>query len=283
MLRALLRYPPTVKSTWYNPVINPTLIGGCVSKRGPDVEEVDRGFTTPCHIWRKSLNDGKPIRYRGNKKVYVAKERYTERFGPIPKTMRLIKACGHTLCVNPDHMRPMTYSDSGVELWNQGKDVEKRIPELARFPPGRGCTYVVKAEGTGMVKIGRTTDLKRRLATLQYGCPVPLTLLAVVDGEESERDLHTTFGHLRRHGEWFEETGSLLETVKNHAGSRGQNRLSRRPTLTELGYIWTESSVPMEVQEEIRSLYPPRPYTRQQLAEKFGVTIAQVNRIIDYK
>ncbi len=74
--------------------------------------------------------------------------------------------------------------------------------------------YYISAPEVGLVKIGHTKNIRRRLPMLQTGSPVQLTLLAVeVGGEELESERHTTFADLRRRGEWFEHSGALADFI----------------------------------------------------------------------
>lgn len=58
------------------------------------------------------------------------------------------------------------------------------------------------------IKIGVTTNLAKRLATLQTGCPWRLQVMGVTyrpDAYQMERWLHEHFGEyrIRSDGEWF--------------------------------------------------------------------------------
>jgi hypothetical protein len=64
--------------------------------------------------------------------------------------------------------------------------------------------YFIRGEKLGLIKIGITTDTKKRLGTLQVGSPDRLTLLATVEGDEkTEQQYHLTFKSKRVFGEWF--------------------------------------------------------------------------------
>jgi hypothetical protein len=66
-----------------------------------------------------------------------------------------------------------------------------------------GIIYFIGPEA-GMVKIGFTSDLPTRLKRLQMGSPVPLYVLAQVEGPATlEREYHARFAAARAHGEWF--------------------------------------------------------------------------------
>lgn len=64
--------------------------------------------------------------------------------------------------------------------------------------------YVLGTPESNVVKIGRTTNLDRRLADIQRMSPVPLVALwAHPGGSVLEANLHRHFKALRSHGEWF--------------------------------------------------------------------------------
>lgn len=69
--------------------------------------------------------------------------------------------------------------------------------------PGE-VVYVLGTPGSNTVKIGRTTNLAKRVADIQRMSPVPLTVLwTTPGGHELETQLHRHFSTLRSHGEWF--------------------------------------------------------------------------------
>jgi hypothetical protein len=63
--------------------------------------------------------------------------------------------------------------------------------------------YVIGSPGSSTVKIGRTVDLKKRLAEIQRMSPVPLEVLwSTPGGHELETHLHRHLRPSRSHGEW---------------------------------------------------------------------------------
>jgi hypothetical protein len=67
------------------------------------------------------------------------------------------------------------------------------------------CVYLIGSEASSFVKIGRSIDVRARLATLQSMSPVNLTVLwQTIGGAELELALHRHFDARRRHGEWFD-------------------------------------------------------------------------------
>lgn len=84
-----------------------------------------------------------------------------------------------------------------------------------------GWVYFVRAQHSGLIKIGRASDLKTRFRGLVTMSPEPLTLAAICPGAEHERGLHHRFAGDRAHGEWFKATPRLLayvETARNNYG-----------------------------------------------------------------
>jgi hypothetical protein len=70
--------------------------------------------------------------------------------------------------------------------------------------PTAELVYALGTPGNNMVKIGRTTNLERRLADIQRMSPTPLAVLWThPGGSELEANLHRHFKALRSHGEWF--------------------------------------------------------------------------------
>ncbi|MGW2048606.1 GIY-YIG nuclease family protein [Streptomyces sp. NPDC001858] len=64
--------------------------------------------------------------------------------------------------------------------------------------------YVLGTPGSNTVKIGRTTNLTKRVADIQRMSPVPLAVLwSHPGGSELEAKLHRHFADRRCHGEWF--------------------------------------------------------------------------------
>lgn len=70
-------------------------------------------------------------------------------------------------------------------------------------------TYFFRMGESGPIKIGRSTNVEGRLASLSKGAPSPLVVLKVMPGDV-EREMHKKFAHLRKHQEWFEPGEDLL-------------------------------------------------------------------------
>lgn len=86
---------------------------------GPDYEVQDRGYKTPCWIWRKA---GHTSPYgqkygtlrRPGESVPVSAHRYMweKHRGAVAPGLDLDHLCRVTLCVNPDHLEPVTHAEN---------------------------------------------------------------------------------------------------------------------------------------------------------------------------
>lgn len=85
--------------------------------------------------------------------------------------------------------------------------------------------YFVRCDRANAVKIGIATDVTKRLAHLQVGCPLDLKLLAAAwsrsPGAEEER-LHRLFDRWRIRGEWFTAVPAIRDEAVEmaHAAQR---------------------------------------------------------------
>ena len=78
-----------------------------------------------------------------------------------------------------------------------------------------GYIYLLQAVGTDKFKIGRATDVARRIRELQTGSPIKIRYVYhayVHNANLCEMELHNKFSHQREIGEWFALTS---EDVKS--------------------------------------------------------------------
>jgi HNH endonuclease len=83
------------------------------ARRRPEYKVEDRGYRTPCWIWlgdrqgqgygRVNTPDGSTLAHR----VY-----YERHVGPIPAGHSLDHLCRVRLCVNPEHVEPVTFIEN---------------------------------------------------------------------------------------------------------------------------------------------------------------------------
>ena len=79
-----------------------------------------------------------------------------------------------------------------VENWPSGPKIPKPYTNIYAIRMG------------GFVKIGKSDNVRKRLATLQTACPQELELLGQMRASPSlERLIHRSIDKYRAHGEWF--------------------------------------------------------------------------------
>ena len=95
--------------------------------------------------------------------------------------------------------------------------------------------YFVTCREAGAVKIGFSVEPVARLPEIQWGCPLPLTLEAVMPGKhEDEARLHRWFAEERITGEWFRLSEMIELVIKSNAvphktGLKRQYTAIRKP------------------------------------------------------
>ena len=82
---------------------------------------------------------------------------------------------------------------------------------MANQLPHGAHLYIMQMDRTGAIKIGRSSNIKRRLGEIQTGCPYTVNAILVLEGHgRLEARLHKRlepFRTRRYSGEWFEEEG----------------------------------------------------------------------------
>jgi hypothetical protein len=85
--------------------------------------------------------------------------------------------------------------------------------EAAEERPPEGHVVYFIANG-GMVKIGHSSNTKKRLGQLQGATGASLALLATMPGSRSlEELLHSCFRKYRASGEWFHNCGDVTACI----------------------------------------------------------------------
>jgi hypothetical protein len=69
----------------------------------------------------------------------------------------------------------------------------------------------------GFIKIGWTSDWRRRFANLQCANPEPLQVLLIIGRPQVyEKTMHTTFAAHRTSGEWFSDHTDIRSHIAKH-------------------------------------------------------------------
>lgn len=122
------------------------------------------------------------------------------------------------------------------------------IPHI--FHGGRGgiaedMIYIIRAKGTGMVKIGFTkkkAGINKRLRSIQTGCPHELKLLGYMPGSKrKERCMHILCRNRKAVGEWFKLSDDECRRMlrKFHDWSPSQSNIERVPHLKAHSHLLT--------------------------------------------
>lgn len=92
--------------------------------------------------------------------------------------------------------------------------------------------YFIQRDDMGAIKIGRSIDPLKRLRELQTASPIKLTLLGMMDSEDStETELHNRFKRLRIMGEWFDPGKALLRYIKRYSQKRKRESNIAKPDI----------------------------------------------------
>lgn len=82
-------------------------------REGPDYIKEDRGFETSCWIWqgKPGANGYATVRLNPDIRIYAHRFYYERFVGEIPPKHHLHHRCEVPLCVNPEHLVPLTPKD----------------------------------------------------------------------------------------------------------------------------------------------------------------------------
>lgn len=89
---------------------------------------------------------------------------------------------------------------------------------------GITSTYFFKNKVTGLIKIGKSVDVKTRKQAVQCGSGSELEVLFVINSDV-EAEMHKMFSEYRRHGEWFDDVDGKIKShiskIKKKLASEG--------------------------------------------------------------
>lgn len=79
---------------------------------------------------------------------------------------------------------------------------------------GTDCVYFLKAKSLGLIKIGFSGNVAKRVSSLQTSSPDDLLLMKIIKGgQKVEATLHQKFAKLRVRGEWFSPDKELVDFI----------------------------------------------------------------------
>lgn len=135
--------------------------------------------------------------------VYDASEQEKRRV----RLTAIVESLGYTLTDTP--AQPGKPAEAPAARWP--------------IPPGKHAPLVYFIRNGNRMKIGTTTELKRRIRTLALR---PENVALLVDGDQRrERELHKQFADLRvGRTEWFAYEGALADYVHDQIAQKGQEQ-----------------------------------------------------------
>jgi DNA-binding XRE family transcriptional regulator len=91
--------------------------------------------------------------------------------------------------------------------------------------------YFIENSETKHIKIGFSSDIRRRLVDLQISSPHELKVLTICEGDDKyEKELHKRFYEYRYRGEWFlpnKELNNFIESFPPYKNIEQTNELKR--------------------------------------------------------
>lgn len=131
--------------------------------------------------------------------------------------------------------------------------------------------YVIgSATGNGLVKVGRTNDVRKRLTYLQTGSPAVLEVLwTTPGGSRLEAYLHDALSAHRKHGEWFDLGPDPVPVVTEMVA-----RFRAQPRIVEPKKLLLKDVVAEAL------MVSGEPIKARQLARELGKSPGSVHRVL---
>lgn len=118
----------------------------------------------------------------------------------------------------PHGLRARGFSESEIRRIKGMSDPAPVVLGLPAMPaPSGPGVYAIRSGD--FVKIGRSGNIKARLAELQAAHPTTLRLVAVLSHDPAEEPhFHRRLQRFRVRGEWFQLRGELLDLIRASRG-----------------------------------------------------------------
>lgn len=125
---------------------------------------------------------------------------------------------------NPHVQRTGDFKSSGSDI-GSGWKYDEPAPAFANRRDATTIIYAIGRADTREIKIGRASDVARRMKELQTAHGEPLQLLVWFRGTPcDERELHHYFGDHHKLGEWFHDCPKIRDWIERQ---RLHNLLNR--------------------------------------------------------
>lgn len=109
-------------------------------------------------------------------------------------------------------------------------DFDNILQDILLHSENIGYIYIIHAKETTRFKIGRTSNIKRRLKELTYQSPYQLVLYYYYPSFDTvfdEKNLHSLLKSYRKHGEWFDLISTQSQNTLYEFLFQDQSKLSK--------------------------------------------------------
>lgn len=136
------------------------------------------------------------------------------------RRLQLFQNLSRELARNADKQPPLIETVELLDRLKQGEPVDLKPEDQKRlFVATYALTtvYFIAAVDAGMIKIGKTRDMKKRMATLRTMSPVGLEVVCTIAYDDSlEKRIHEHLKEYRAHGEWFYADKPVLDFIRGY-------------------------------------------------------------------
>ena len=112
------------------------------------------------------------------------------------------------------NQRKYIYEIINIELNDYEIDYMKSKGKKVSKNTNKTIIYFIQQGNGGSIKIGISSNIEKRLASLQTGSPYKLKVLLTIKGSEKlEKEIHSKFAEYRLSGEWFKPVKQITDYI----------------------------------------------------------------------